>query len=731
MITLHIDPKGSDSWNGYAPTPNSDLTDGPLATFEGARNRVAALRDQNAVFGPVRIEVHSGHYPLTRPLTFGPSDRDLHFVGTGLSRPMVDGSLRLRDWEEITWQGQRCWRTDLSAHLEQFPLPRSLFANGVRRFRPVWPKTGWLEIADVPDLGSHFGLFDGSSRFMVGEGHFNPAWSNQSDIEAVINHLWIEERMPVANYDPERRLLTSDRRSIFCLKNLDWMGNHPYSHYRFENVFESLSQPGEWAAHRADQALYYLPMEGESPRVTEIRIPILKQLVRVHGEINGPAAGSVHFEGIDFAGTDWEPGKGYGRWWDPEVPEDAWRARDSFKHFTSQLATTPRGKFAAVPQGAHDLPGAVSFENAAHCTLSECGFRSLGFHAIDIREACSHIAVTGCHFEENGAGGVKIEGSATHPARYTHHIRVSDCSLRQNGQIYRSACGIFVLYAQRCIIEHNELSHQPYTGISVGWCWHFNESPTREIQVLRNHVHHLGGELSDLGGIYTLGVQPGTLIEGNHLHHIASGHYGGWGLYLDEGSSFITVRGNLVHHTRSQCLHEHWGRQNQYTDNVFAHAQSGCIVFSREERENWLSYPPRGSSFLRNVLISENLPFFVDFTRFLETRLLQSDLNCYWPPEQAENMLWHLKPWDGIGGTHGHMGLQALQAVGMDLHSFSAKVTLSLEPHPALKDVDGKLAAHGILARDWSHCGPRLPEQRTPPCQPSFRPLGQTQGTVD
>jgi hypothetical protein len=45
-LTIHVAPGGDDHWSGALTRPNAARTDGPLATLEGARDRIRTLRHE-------------------------------------------------------------------------------------------------------------------------------------------------------------------------------------------------------------------------------------------------------------------------------------------------------------------------------------------------------------------------------------------------------------------------------------------------------------------------------------------------------------------------------------------------------------------------------------------------------------------------------------------------------------------------------------------------------------
>lgn len=736
ITTLYVSTDGSDDWNGLAPTPNADRTDGPLATFDAARKRVWKMRDQNMTVGVVTVKVQAGIYHFANPLSFELRDKDIVFEADG-GEVIVDGSLTIDGFEEKEVNGKTGWVASITHLLAGRDMPRSLFVDGERRPRSQYPKNGdQLVIEDVPDHKGDSGLFDAAaSRFVVKEGDFDPNWRNPEQIEAVVNHLWIEERMPVKTYDPERRLISSTHRSIFSLKNNGWMGDTPCAKFIWENVFEAMTEPGEWYIDLSEELIYYLPKEGETIAETSIVVSLHKQLVRFHGDIDsGRKIEGIHFVGITFQHTDWLPSDGWGKWWDPETEPHTWKTRDSFSHFNrnnlDQEGLAKTSKIATVPQAAHDLPGVISFEAASNCSIRECTFRGLGLYAVDVRGGCSHLRIQGNTFTDIGGGGIKVDGAEPNGNRdfRTHRIYIGDNKMKHLGILFPPATGVLICHSDHNVVEHNEISHLYYTAISVGWVWGYDENPTQDNVIQYNYLHDIGQKrLSDMGAIYTLGNQPGTVIRGNHIHDVSGNHYGGWGIYLDEASSQITVEENLVYRTNSQSFHEHWGRGNVVRNNVFALSGTESVVLAREEHDNYIQYPKKGSLWMRNIFLTQGKGVFKDSMAYFDTDILDSDLNLFWDNEtKGEPLYVDFDPWPMVPVEKKTIDLAAAKERGLERNSLVADPEFG-DPENGIFTISDGSPAHklGIKVLDTKRCGPRDIDNRIPQVDQSFRPSGE------
>ena len=273
------------------------------------------------------------------------------------------------------------------------------------------------------------------------------------------------------------------------------------------------------------------------------------------------------------------------------------------------------------------------------------------------------------------------------PPEMTSHNVVSDNHIHDIGQVFPAAVGVWVGQSSYNTISHNHIHDTYYTGISVGWTWGYTATQAHHNIIEYNDVHDIGrGWLSDMGGIYTLGVQPGTVIRNNLFHHIESYSYGGWGIYTDEGSSQILIENNVAHHAKSAGFHQHYGQENIVRNNIFAYNREHQVMRSRNE--DHVSF-----TFEQNIVIW-NEGDLLGSTWDGDDRYF-FDRNLYWDERQGEIRFakWSFEEW---------------QARGLDTRSMIAD-PMFVDPHKdhfTLKPVSPAFAL-GFKAIDLSQVGPR------------------------
>jgi len=142
--------------------------------------------------------------------------------------------------------------------------------------------------------------------------------------------------------------------------------------------------------------------------------------------------------------------------------------------------------------------------------------------------------------------------------------------IRRGGEQFFGAVGIWVGIARDIRIAHNEIADLPYTGVSLGWMWSPAPTPAKNNVVEYNHIHHVMQMLSDGGGIYTLGRQPGSALAHNHIHDVPvnAGRAESNGMFLDEGTDSFEIAGNLIYGAARSPLRFHRARDNVVRDNV-------------------------------------------------------------------------------------------------------------------------------------------------------------------
>jgi len=580
---LVVSPAGRDAWSGKLPEPNIDGTDGPLASIEEAKERLKKYKDidcgegTDCVLKDVTVWLRNGSYFPASTLKFGSDDLgNVTYKAYPGETPVLSGSMPVSGWQVETVNGVQAWTTQLAPGTTF----NTLYNGPVSLPRPRFPKQGELSVASVNEADE---LAPDSTYFKANLSfNANPAdlfaFHNIKDVDVRILHFWKDELIPLESYNAAAGYVRLSKPSSMTISEGD--------RYFFENVFEALDEPGEWYLDQVTGKLTYVPQTGEDIASTVLYAGKLERMLSVD-VIYG-----IAFEGITFRDSEW--------------------------NIVPQALENSQAAYGVVP--------CILVQNAENIAFTACRLENIGASGIKIGENCQDCSVIGCLFFKIGANAVFIEGQNLQPddARVTRNIKVSDNHVYKYGRNFNNAIGVLLIHARACEISHNEIHDGFYTGISAGWVWGYGYNVTDYLNISDNLIYNIGqGWLADMGGIYTLGMQPHSVVSGNVVHDVGcysgSSGYGGWGIYLDEGSTGITVENNLAYDCSSQGFHQHYGRENLVRNNIFAFNADGQVRVSRVEQHI--------SLYLKNnIIVSKNQPIYTGITKgqFVD------DSNLYW-----------------------------------------------------------------------------------------------------
>lgn len=530
--TLCVSPDGGDDGSGSAEAPFTTLA----RARDAVRERIAAGLTED-----ISVILKPGAYRLKSPVVFGPEDSGTdRFSVTYRSEKegaaLLTGGVEISDWEE-TEDG--LWKARLPKELRSGPAFRQLFHLCYRLPRARHPNEGFLRVEKV--------AADRRSGFVHAEGDL-PSIPDLPGTELVFLHDWSITRTPIGSIDPATRTLSlrhpisSDMR----WQAMDWFEKHP--RYFLEHSRAFLDQPKEWVVDEKEGVLYFKPWEKASSNRQREKFrpvaPVTDQLLVVRGTREHPVR-NLHFIGLRLSITSWRP------------PNGVYWGRQACTFFT-----------AGEKEPREADPAAFHLQWAEKCRISGVSMRQLGGSGLWLERGCRDCVVEDSSVFLAGGNGIMIgegkfrllpdgrtwwEGA---PEEAAGGNTVRRCTVSRCGQELFGAVGIWIGLASGTTIAENTISHLPYTGISAGWMWWRPEereqprpTPARENVIERNHISHVMAVLSDGGGIYTLGDQPGSIIRGNRIHDIPenAGRAESNGMFLDQGTGSFVIEDNLIY----------------------------------------------------------------------------------------------------------------------------------------------------------------------------------------
>jgi hypothetical protein len=331
---------------------------------------------------------------------------------------------------------------------------------------------------------------------------------------------------------------------------------------------------------------------------------------------------------------------------------------------------------------------------ARRCTFDACEVSHAGTYGIELARGCQQNRITRCTLTDLGGGGVKLgEVVIRDPqSEQTFGNEVSDCTITDGGNLFPNCVAVWIGQSHDNTISQNDIHGFWYTAVSVGWTWGYGRSAAQRNIIEQNHIHHIGRKtdqdapiLSDMGCVYTLGDQEGSIIRANRFHDVAALKYGGWGIYFDEGTTHILAENNLVYRTTHGGFHQHYGKENIFRNNIIAYGRDAQIRLTRVEGH-------RSFTFEHNIVLwSQGALLDGDWSK----PTAAFDHNVYWHAGQGEIRFGN-RTWD------------QWQKASMDAHSRIADPHFADPTHDDFRlTAEAAAALGGFKPLDLSHVGPR------------------------
>ncbi len=603
-MELFVAPQGSDAAAGSFAAP--------LRTVEAALARIKTQRSSAEMSAVIRLR--AGRYPVNRALSFtDPALANITLVAYGGEQVEITASVPLTGFAPCEINGVSAFslQTDLRFH--------ALYHPSQVIQTPRWPETGHFTVKRVehadelfPGNQGWWEASNGCTAFYADSSRIGLSFSQPEEVYCRVTHAWLDEIARIRFYESDSGKVGLGRPATYEVK--------PGDVFWFENVREALNAPGEWYLDEEAGMLYYVPFSGETPESLTLYAPVSAELLMIDG------CGGLTFDHIRFSGTEWTLA----------VPPE-----DSGTRFEHNIDAY---------QASTDCDAALNVQNADGITFCNCEFVDIGNTALKFHKNTHDCVIQNCLFRRVGSTAIAVYGENVTPDAANADEAMSGFTIENNlieayGRNTYESTGVHLMYVKDSAVRHNEIHDGYYTGLSCGWIWGHEYQVTENVQITDNLIYDIGqGWLSDLGGMYLLGEQKGTVIARNVVYNVTRGHgandYGGNGIYTDAGSSFFTIEQNLIYDCAANGLNiGGYNRDHIVRGNVVAFCKLSAFD------PGWGDQEPDDHTCdcTGNIFYADNAPVILD---------VSADAAF----TERGNLLWDRTNGEAVFGSDGYSG---------------------------------------------------------------------------
>ncbi|WP_430936008.1 hypothetical protein [Saccharicrinis sp. 156] len=540
QIEYHVSPDAGKNGKG--------TLEAPFNSIEAAKQKVAKVNKN--MQQDIVVYLHGGTYQLTSPIMFkekdsGTNGHSIMYKAYKNEVPLISGGEKVTGWEQVSGNIYK-------AKLNRESKLRTLFVNGqrMRMAGTEEPIKGFGQWGNFEVKGTESWAFDGGSSMdgVKFKTEDVAAFKNAEDVELVQCNVWTEKIYCIreAQQIGDTTILKLQQPYGAIATTMGWAAKiKPASKFVVRNAQELLNTPGEFYFNRKTQTLYFYS-NGEDMSTAQVIAPLSDGLIRIEGTSTESRVRSIRFEGIDFS---------YDHWNLMEIEGSHAFAGVQSSGLAIQYISD--GNWHRTEYNCTSVPrGTVEIKNAENITFDKNSFERLSSAiAINLVNDVKNCKVNGNYFYDLLGNSVNVG----HPQHYKigdghlfspdvegicENIHITNNYIRNVCLDFRQLEGITAFFVANVKIDHNDIAGMPYGAITMGWWWGNSGLPPSKVAKNNSMSFNKAGNthrvLKDGGIIYTLGEQPGSVIEGNYLYK------GRRCIYPDDGSAYWTIKRNVI-----------------------------------------------------------------------------------------------------------------------------------------------------------------------------------------
>ena len=511
-----------------APNGDGDGSESSPCNLEKAKELVRKINQDMS--SDINVYLDGGHYFLNTPFVLSREDSGsngfkIRWRNKPGTKPILSGAQIITDWS----------LHDTERNIWKAFIPKGLYFEHLwidgKRLRRAW--SGWNPKGFK------------STRRAVKVVDLNidiSKWKNINDIVVSKKFIWRHIPCKVHQIKGQRLILNPKcvetykvpQSSLGVLNQaaLAWMNSLVISNadIALENVYEFLTEEGEWYLDSSESIIYYKPCESDGFNAkSEIIYSNLKTFILLNGTEQNPI-NNIEIKGLTF---EYSGGTKMG--------------------ITAGSPTEPTLALTPKPENALQINAGLSIKinsnifkhiasDAIHFDLKGNDIKIIGNGFCDISRAAISLNQTNTIVSEANKSGVLPENAD----KFFDGIEIRNNYIRYTGIDDIGAAIVYSEFSRNLKVFHNEIREVPTLAVRNGWRFLAWKKHTANIEYAWNKVSDVGqANLGDYGGLYISCCNVGkSSIHHNYINGAGLSNRNN-GIYLDVYASNVKIYNNV------------------------------------------------------------------------------------------------------------------------------------------------------------------------------------------